>query len=95
MSTQALISSEILRDGSAVSIRPLNAHDIFIERKFIRRLSPQLRHFRFLSSFAEPSEPLLERLTNSMNARRPPLLHSPSSPVWSDEWICQNARVRQ
>jgi GNAT superfamily N-acetyltransferase len=63
MVTKALRSSEILRDGSRVTIRPLNAHDIGIERDFIRRLSPQARHFRFLSSFAEPSEQLLEQLT--------------------------------
>ena len=63
MSTQALMSSETLRDGSPVTIRPLNAHDIGVEREFIRRLSPQSRHFRFLSSFAEPGAQLLERLT--------------------------------
>ena len=63
MSTQALTSREILRDGSPVTIRPLNSQDIGIEREFIKRLSPQSRHFRFLSSFAEPGEQLLERLT--------------------------------
>jgi GNAT superfamily N-acetyltransferase len=63
MSTQASASSEILKDGSRVSVRALNPHDIGIERDFIMRLSPQSRHFRFLSSFAAPSEQLLERLT--------------------------------
>jgi hypothetical protein len=63
MSTQTLASDETLNDGSRVTIRPLNPHDIGIEREFIMRLSPQSRHFRFLSSFAAPSEQLLERLT--------------------------------
>jgi N-acetylglutamate synthase-like GNAT family acetyltransferase len=63
MSTQSLASDQTLNDGSRVTIRPLNPHDIGIEREFITRLSPQSRHFRFLSSFAAPSEKLLERLT--------------------------------
>jgi N-acetylglutamate synthase-like GNAT family acetyltransferase len=63
MSTQALASEETLKDGSRVTIRPLNQRDIGIEREFIMRLSPQSRHFRFLCSFAAPSEQLLERLT--------------------------------
>jgi N-acetylglutamate synthase-like GNAT family acetyltransferase len=63
MSTQELASNEFLRDGSRVTIRPLNSNDIGIEREFIMRLSPQSRRFRFLSSIATPSEQLLERLT--------------------------------
>ena len=51
MSIPALASDEILKDGSRVTIRALNRHDIGIEREFIMRLSPQSRHFRFLSSF--------------------------------------------
>src|ERR1700690_4338099 len=63
MSTQELTSDEFLNDGSRVTIRPLNANDIGIEREFIMRLSPQSRRFRFLSSFFAPSEQLLGRLT--------------------------------
>ena len=63
MSTQASASDEILSDGSRVTIRALKRQDIDIERDFIMRLSPQSRRFRFLSSFVEPSEQLLERLT--------------------------------
>jgi len=63
MSTQELASNESLRDGSRVTIRPLNPNDIGIEREFIMRLSPQSRRFRFLSSFAAPGQQLLERLT--------------------------------
>ncbi len=63
MSTQSMASDRILKDGSRVTIRPLQEDDVAIERDFIMRLSPQSRHFRFLSSFAVPSEQLLERLT--------------------------------
>jgi GNAT superfamily N-acetyltransferase len=64
MSTQPLASTEFLRDGSQVTIRPLNKDDIEAEREFILRLSPESRRNRFLSSIASPSEELLERLTN-------------------------------
>jgi N-acetylglutamate synthase-like GNAT family acetyltransferase len=63
MSTQPLASTELLRDGSRVTIRPLNKDDIGAEREFILRLSPQSRRYRFLSSIASPSEELLQRLT--------------------------------
>jgi N-acetylglutamate synthase-like GNAT family acetyltransferase len=61
--TQCLASDEILGDGSHVTIRPLKPDDMGIERDFIMRLSPQSRHFRFLSSIASPSRELLDRLT--------------------------------
>ena len=63
MSTQASVTDEILKDGSRVTVRSLKPKDIGIEREFIGRLSPQSRHFRFLSSFVAPSKQLLERLT--------------------------------
>jgi GNAT superfamily N-acetyltransferase len=61
---QQLASTEFLRDGSPVTIRPLNKDDIEAEREFILRLSPESRRNRFLSSIASPSKELLERLTN-------------------------------
>jgi GNAT superfamily N-acetyltransferase len=64
MSTQTLASSEILKDGSEVTIRPLIPQDAGIERDFIMRLSPQSRRYRFLDSIASPSEQMLDRLTN-------------------------------
>jgi len=63
MSNQSLASVGILKDGSRVTIRPLTESDAGIEHDFIVRLSPQSRRLRFLSSFAAPSEELLERLT--------------------------------
>ncbi len=63
MSTQQLASKEFLKDGSGVTIRPLNSNDIGIEREFIMRLSPESRRYRFLSTIAAPDDQLLERLT--------------------------------
>ena len=37
-----------LRDGSTVLIRPIHGDDVEIERRFIERLSPQAKRFRFL-----------------------------------------------
>ena len=64
MSTQQLESTEVLRDGSRVTIRPLNKGDIGIEREFIMSLSPQSRRFRFLYTIVSPSDELLKQLTD-------------------------------
>lgn len=64
MSTHQVASSEVLKDGSRVSIRPLDKNDTELERDFINRLSPQSRRLRFLSSMAAPSESLLKVLTD-------------------------------
>lgn len=55
---------EKLRDGTTVLIRPIAGADIEIERKFIERLSPQSRRYRFLGEIATPSPALLDRLTH-------------------------------
>lgn len=56
-------TTEVLRDGSRVTIRPLLKQDIELERKFIEALSPQSRRYRFLCSIATPTEALLRQLT--------------------------------
>jgi len=53
-----------LRDGSTVLIRPIHGEDLEIERRFIERLSPQARRFRFLGEVKTPSAALLEQLTH-------------------------------
>ena len=63
-----LPSSEVawqqqLRDGTHVTIRPLHARDVELERRFIEALSPQSRRFRFLETMRSPSEALLKQLT--------------------------------
>jgi GNAT superfamily N-acetyltransferase len=54
---------EELRDGTRVLIRPIHAHDLELERRFIEALSPQSRRFRFLESMQTPSDALLRQLT--------------------------------
>jgi GNAT superfamily N-acetyltransferase len=64
MATQLFGFTETLKDGSRVTIRPLNMGDISAEREFILRLSPESRRYRFLSTIASPSEAMLKQLTN-------------------------------
>jgi acetyltransferase len=52
-----------LRDGTQVTIRSLHAQDVELERRFIERLSPRSRRFRFLETMSSPSEALLKQLT--------------------------------
>jgi GNAT superfamily N-acetyltransferase len=59
---------DTLDDGSHVLIRPLQAQDRERELQFIKRLSPEARRARFLSSFREPSDALLNHL---MDVRYP------------------------
>lgn len=62
-------TTEVLRDGSHVTIRPIRKQDVELERKFIEGLSPQARRFRFLCSMKNPSEALLRQLTD-INSER-------------------------
>lgn len=64
MATQLSEPTDLLKDGSRVTIRPLNKDDFGAEREFIMRLSPESRRYRFLSSIASPSDQLLKRLTD-------------------------------
>lgn len=56
--------SETLADGSHVLIRPIRKQDREAERSFIKHLSKETQHMRFFASIAEPSEQLLDQLTN-------------------------------
>lgn len=53
---------EPLNDGTHILIRPLQKDDREREFAFIKDLSPQSRHFRFLAAISEPSQPLLDQL---------------------------------
>lgn len=53
----------VLRGGDRVLIRPLHAQDVELERRFIEKLSPASRRFRFLDSMKTPSDELLRQLT--------------------------------
>lgn len=59
----------LLRDGTAVMIRPIAPEDAQREQTFVRGLSPQSRYFRFMNTLNELSPQLLERFTHPDPAR--------------------------
>jgi N-acetylglutamate synthase-like GNAT family acetyltransferase len=54
---------EGLPGGAELSVRPIRAQDVELERQFITGLSPESRRSRFLDTMTAPSESLLRRLT--------------------------------
>ncbi|HQY63740.1 MAG: GNAT family N-acetyltransferase [Myxococcales bacterium] len=54
----------VLRDGTAVTLRPLHADDKEAFREAFRGLSPATRYLRFFSVVTEPSEHVLRYLTD-------------------------------
>lgn len=56
--------SERLHDGTQIVIRPLQRTDAPAELAFIQAMSPEARRFRFLGQIGDPSEALIEQLTN-------------------------------
>ncbi|PXX55505.1 Sortase and related acyltransferases [Pseudomonas sp. LAMO17WK12:I10] len=56
---------ETLKDGHHVLIRPLAEKDRAREYAFIRRLSPESRHLRFLAQISDPSGALLDQLMHT------------------------------
>ena len=59
-----------LKDGRHVLVRPLTADDREREYTFIKGLSPQSRHARFLGEINEPGKPLMDQLMNVDNQQR-------------------------
>lgn len=56
---QHLIRQRVLRDGMAVTIRPIRPDDSGMEQEFVRHLSDDSRYFRFMGSVRElPSKKL-------------------------------------
>ncbi|MEJ1228248.1 GNAT family N-acetyltransferase [Pseudomonas sp. CCNWLW56] len=53
---------QALKDGRHVLIRPLRDEDRQREYDFIKRLSPESRHMRFLAQVTEPGTALLDQL---------------------------------
>ena len=49
-------------DGQSVLIREIRKQDAELERRFIERLSPTSRRFRFLGTLVSPSDRLLRQL---------------------------------
>ncbi|MBJ7373016.1 MAG: GNAT family N-acetyltransferase [Pseudomonas sp.] len=61
---------EALKDGRHVLIRPLTEKDRLREYDFIKRLSPESRHMRFLAQISEPGTALLDQLMDTDNKQR-------------------------
>lgn len=61
---------EPLKDGRHVLIRPLTDEDREREYAFIKRLSPESRHMRFLAQINEPSKAMLDQLMDTDNDQR-------------------------
>ncbi|MBD9460009.1 GNAT family N-acetyltransferase [Pseudomonas sp. PDM05] len=61
---------EALTDGRHVLIRPLSEKDREREYAFIKHLSPESRHMRFLGQISEPSGTLLNQLMDTDNRLR-------------------------
>src|SRR5436309_1733027 len=64
-----LVNRAVLRDGSVISIRPTEAADRDALRRFFHDLSVESRRRRFFTA-AEPSDLLIDRLTNSSDPAR-------------------------
>jgi acetyltransferase len=58
-----LTQSWRLSDGSGVTVRPIRPEDAAIEAAFVKALSPESRHFRFLNSPRELTPEMLARFT--------------------------------
>lgn len=61
---------EALKDGRHVLIRPLAEKDREREYAFIKRLSPESRHMRFLAQINEPGAAMLNQLMDTDNKQR-------------------------
>ena len=58
-----LVQRVTLRDGSAVTLRPIRPEDEGIEQEFVRNLSDESRYFRFRDAVRELSPRMLSQLT--------------------------------
>jgi len=56
--------TELLRDRTEVSIRPVRKEDAAAELAFIEALSPQARRFRFLGQVHHPGSEVIKRFTD-------------------------------
>jgi acetyltransferase len=58
-----LVSEYQLDDGSAIKIRPIRPEDASIEQSFVRELSSESKHFRFMQGLNELTPQMLVRFT--------------------------------
>lgn len=58
-----LVSQWQLTDGTSIIVRPIRPEDAKFEQKFVRHLSPQSKHFRFMGALQELTPDMLKRTT--------------------------------
>jgi acetyltransferase len=59
-----LIRQVRLRDGTAITLRPIRPEDAALEQAFVRGLSDESRYYRFLDMLRELSPQMLQRLVD-------------------------------
>lgn len=55
----------VLDDGRRVTVRPIGPGDAAIEQTFVRGLSPDSRHSRFMGEISQLTPEMLERFTHN------------------------------
>jgi len=59
-----LVQRVTLKDGAAITIRPIRQEDAEIEQALVRNLSDETRYFRFMDSLRELSPRMLAHFTS-------------------------------
>ena len=59
-----LIKQVTLRDGTALTIRPIRPTDMDLEKAFVRKLSDYSRYYRFMQPIRELTPAMLEHFTH-------------------------------
>jgi acetyltransferase len=59
-----LITKIALRDGTALTIRPIRPADMDLEKAFVKKLSDYSRYYRFMQPIRELSPAMLEHFTH-------------------------------
>ena len=69
-----LVEHGHLADGAPLTIRPIRPEDAESERAFVRDLSPEAKHFRFMQAIKELTPEMLARFTQIDYAREMALI---------------------
>ena len=59
-----LITQKTLRDGTALTIRPIRPADMDLEKAFVKKLSDYSRYYRFMQPIRELTSAMLEHFTH-------------------------------
>lgn len=69
-----LVEHDHMPDGTPLTIRPIRPEDAASEQEFVRGLSPEAKHMRFLQAIRELSPAMLARFTQIDYAREMALI---------------------